>query len=303
MSDGRESQRIFRAQCKIIVNYPWRGIKAGVDRHFRKAFATLSYRGYNRRMQPDQSPSGITGLPTQQPLPAPWGWRDLVFGIAVAGAGVIALNLILLAVGAATGGALGKNGIVLTIFVAIQDSIIVGAAALFSIVRYRVGWDRLGLRAFNVAFGCGLSLALLMVSYVVRICYGIVAIGLGYRPALQDVLSRLDTQGIGFILTLIAAAVIAPIAEEIFFRGFVYGGLRGRIGTLGAMLVSTVFFTALHFTLDQFIPIFALGLILAWLYERTGSLYPGMLLHSSNNAISLILLAIARASGVLPGQF
>jgi uncharacterized protein len=254
-------------------------------------------------MLPNESQPVISNPASDQPLSAPWGWRDLVFGIAVAGAGVLALNLILLAGGAVTGGTLVKNGIILTIFVAIQDSIIIGAAALFSLVRYRVGWNRLGLRSFNLALGCGLSIVLLMVSYGVRIFYGIVATGLGYRPALQDVLSRLDTQGIGFILTLIAAAVIAPIAEEIFFRGFVYGGLRGRIGTLGAMLVSSLFFTALHFTLDQFIPIFALGLFLALLYEKTGSLYPGMLLHSSNNAISLILLALARATGLLPGQF
>ena len=254
-------------------------------------------------VQPNEPQPGFTNLHATPPLPASWGWHDLVLGIAAAGAGVIALNLIVAAGSAVTGGALVKNGIVLTIFVAVQDMLIVAAAAVFSIVRYRVGWDRLGFRAFDVAFGCGLSLTLLLVSYAVRICYGIIAAGLGYRPALQDVLSRLDTQGIGFILTLIAAAVVAPIAEETFFRGFVYGGLRGRIGTLGAMLISTLFFTALHFTLDQFIPIFALGIFLAWLYERTGSLYPGILLHASNNAISLILLAAARATGVLPGQF
>ena len=269
----------------------------------RKALATRRYCSYNRSVQPNESHPGLASPPTAPPLPAPWGWRDLVFGVAAAGVGVLALNLLLVAGGAATGGAFAKNGIVLTIFVAVQDTIIVGAAALFSTLRYRVGRDRLGLRAFNVPVGCGLSAALLLLSYGIRICYALVAAGLGYQPALQDVLSRLDTQGIGFILTLIAAAVIAPIAEEIFFRGFVYGGLRGRIGTLGAMLVSTLFFTALHFTLDQFIPIFALGLLLAWLYERTGSLYPGMLLHSSNNAISLILLAMARAMGVLPGKF
>ena len=247
--------------------------------------------------------SDLIGIPTEPPLPAPWGWRDLVFGIATAGAGVLALNLLLLAASAASVGTLAKNGIFLTFFVAIQDSIIVGAAALFSLVRYRVGLDRLGLRAFNLPVGCGLSVALLVASYAVRICYGLAAARLGYQPSLQDILSRLDTQGIGFVLTLIAAAVIAPIAEETFFRGFVYGGLRGRIGPLGAMLVSTLFFTALHFSLDQFIPIFALGLALAWLYEKTGSLYPGIFLHASNNAISLILLAVVRAMGVLPGQF
>jgi uncharacterized protein len=61
------------------------------------------------------------------------------------------------------------------------------------------------------------------------------------------------------------------------------------------MIISTLFFTALHFTLDQFIPIFILGVFLAWLYEYTGSLYPGIFLHIANNAISLIILALARA--------
>jgi uncharacterized protein len=242
-------------------------------------------------------------LPTTSPLPAPWGVRELLFGIFTAAAGILALNLVLLAAAATTGGAPAKNGAVLTVFVALQDLVIVAAAALFSIARYCVGWAQLGLRGFNVPLGCGLSAALLFASYVVRICYGLVALAFGYKPALQDVLLRLDTEGFGLVLTLIAAAVVAPIAEEIFFRGFLYGGLRGRIGAIGAMLVSTLFFTALHFSIDQFIPIFFLGLFLAWLYEKTGSLYPGILLHLSNNAISLVLLAIVKAAGGLPGNF
>ncbi len=262
---------------------------------------TLCLCGYNPAMQTNGPQIQMPTLPTEPPLAAPWKLRDLLFGIVAAAMGILALNLLLLAVSLAIGGALAKNGIVLAIFVATQDLLIVGAAALFSVVRYRVGWERLGLRAFSVPFGCGLSAALLIVSYTVRICYGLFALVLGYRPAMQDVLLRLDTEGIGLVLTLIAAAVVAPIAEEIFFRGFLYGGLRGRIGVIGAMLVSTVFFTALHFTLDQFIPIFFLGLFLAYLYEKTGSLYPGMFLHATNNAVSLVLLALVKAMGGLPG--
>jgi len=243
----------------------------------------------------------MPSLPTEPPLPAQWSLRDLLFGIFAAAAGILGLDLLLLAGAAATGSALAKNGIVLAVFVALQDLIIVGAAALFSVVRHRVGWERLGLRAFNAPLGCGLSVTLLMASYAVRICYGLFALAFGYRPALQDVLSRLDVEGIGLVFTLIAAAVVAPIAEELFFRGFLYGGLRGRIGVVGAMLVSTVFFTALHLSLDQFIPIFFLGLVLAWLYEKTGSLYPGIFLHATNNALSLVFLAIAKSTGVLPG--
>ncbi len=254
-------------------------------------------------MQTNEPQLDMPSIPTTPPLSAPWGVRDLIFAILAAAAGILVLNVLLTVVNHLVGGTLVKNGVVLVVFVAIQDLIIVGAAVLFSVVRYRVGWDRLGLRAFNAPIGCGLAAALLIGSYAIRFCYAAAALLLGYHPALQDVLFRLDTEGIGLLLTFIAAAVIAPIAEETFFRGFMYGGLRGRIGAVGAMLVSTLFFTALHFSIDQFIPIFFLGLFLAWLYEKTGSLYPGILLHATNNGISLLLLAILKASGALPGQF
>jgi CAAX protease family protein len=252
-------------------------------------------------MQLTESPNPVPYRPDHPPLSAPWGIRDLVWAILTAAAGILVLNLILLGINFAIGGTLSKQGNLLTIFVVIQDAVIFGAAVLFSVVRYHVGWERLGLRAFNASIGCGLSAALLMASYAIRLCYGTVALAFGYRPALQNILLRLDTQGIGLVLTLIAAAVVAPFVEETFFRGFLYGGLRGRIGVVGAMLVSTLFFTALHFSIDQFIPIFVLGLFLAWLYEKTGSLYPGMFLHMANNAISLLLFAFIQSRGGLPG--
>jgi membrane protease YdiL (CAAX protease family) len=61
-----------------------------------------------------------------------------------------------------------------------------------------------------------------------------------------------------------------------------------------------VFFTALHFTLELFLPIFVLGLFLAWLYEYTGSLYPGILLHAANNALALIAFLVLQAAGLTP---
>ncbi|MDE3092071.1 MAG: CPBP family intramembrane metalloprotease, partial [Chloroflexota bacterium] len=264
------------------------------------SLVTLGYRGYNRAMQTNEPQRDLPTLPTAPPFAAPWGLRDLLFGILAAAGGILIINLPLVAAALLGDRTLAKNGIVLAVFVALQDLVIVGAAALFSVVRYRVAWDRLGWRAFNAPFGCGLSAGLFILSYAVRFCYGLAASAFGYQPALQDVLTRLDATGFGFVLTLVAAAVVAPIAEETFFRGFVYGGLRGRIGVIGAMVVSTLFFTALHFSIDQFIPIFFLGLFLAFLYEKTGSLYPGILLHATNNAISLVVFALLSASGNLP---
>ncbi len=69
---------------------------------------------------------------------------------------------------------------------------------------------------------------------------------------------------------------------------------------IGGMIVSTLFFSVLHLSLELFIPIFVLGIFLAWLYEYTGSLYPGIFLHAANNGLSLILYFVLQSSGLFP---
>ncbi len=224
----------------------------------------------------------------------------MLAGIIIAALGILALNLLLFGAGILLHVSITENRDVLVVFLMVQDGIVVATAWLFTLAQFHIGWERLGLRSFSVPVGCGLSAGLLVVSYVVRLVYGLIAYALGFHIQQQDVLTRLDTHGLGFVLTLFAAAAVAPISEEIFFRGFLYGGLRGRIGVLGAMVVSTLFFTGLHLSAELFIPIFVLGLSLAWLYEYTGSLYPGIILHAVNNALSLLLYFLLQSLGQLP---
>jgi uncharacterized protein len=230
----------------------------------------------------------------------PWGWRDMLLAILVAGLALLGLSLLAAFADRTLHLQLRQNSDLIIILVTVQDVIVVGIAWLFSVVRYRVGWDRLGFRSFSTAIGCSMSVGLLFASYAFRFLYVIIAKLLGVQLEQQQILSYLDLRGVGFLLTLVGVAVVAPIAEEIVFRGFLYGGLRQRIGVIGAMLVSASFFTALHMSLDLFIPIFVLGIFLAWLYEYTGSLYPGILLHAANNAISVVLLFLLQASGLFP---
>jgi membrane protease YdiL (CAAX protease family) len=88
--------------------------------------------------------------------------------------------------------------------------------------------------------------------------------------------------------------VAAPIAEEIFFRGFIFGGMRSRLPFLGAAVISAVIFGAFHFTgtgsLTVLPQLAALGLAQAWLYERSGSIYPTIAVHMANNALAFALL-------------
>jgi membrane protease YdiL (CAAX protease family) len=90
---------------------------------------------------------------------------------------------------------------------------------------------------------------------------------------------------------LIIAAVGAPILEEIFFRGLLYGALRRRFGVAWGILISAAVFSSLHPQLPLgFLPIFVLGAILAGLYEWRQSLIPGMVLHAMNNGVIWIYL-------------
>jgi len=228
----------------------------------------------------------------------PWTPRDVLLGILVAGAGILGLNAILVAASTLTRLPLRDNGDALSIFIIAQGLVLVGAVWLFGVKKYRAGWAQVGLRKFSGRVGCAWAAAFFIASYFARAVYVAIATALGVRFGIQQILTRLDVAGVGFLLTLFVGAVIAPLAEEIFFRGFLYGGLRARLGVRWAIIVTSLFFAALHFSWEFLIPILVLGIFLALLYEMTGSLYPGMILHVSNNLIALIAYFVLKAMGV-----
>ncbi len=107
--------------------------------------------------------------------------------------------------------------------------------------------------------------------------------------------------GLGMlILALLVTAVLAPVCEEIFFRGMLYRYLRAHRSVWAAVLGSAFLFGLAHFSgLDRLalLPVFAfMGIVLALLYEWTGSLGNAILLHSLNNAILTVLTFAAFSS-------
>jgi membrane protease YdiL (CAAX protease family) len=88
-------------------------------------------------------------------------------------------------------------------------------------------------------------------------------------------------------------AVGAPLWEEIFFRGVLYGALRRRFGVAAGCVASATLFSLLHPQLPLgFLPIFFLGAMLALLYEWRRSLVPGMVLHALNNGLIFLFLIL-----------
>ncbi len=86
---------------------------------------------------------------------------------------------------------------------------------------------------------------------------------------------------------LVLLCVLVPIGEEVFFRGFIFSTLR-RWGWAWAVTLSSLLFAAVHLQVVHFLPILLLGVVLAVLYQRTGSLVASIAVHGVNNLIAAL---------------
>jgi membrane protease YdiL (CAAX protease family) len=89
---------------------------------------------------------------------------------------------------------------------------------------------------------------------------------------------------------LVASVVVAPICEEIFFRGFAFVGLLKGMSLVPAMLVSAAIFAIAHTDIGSLVPLFIIGVALAWARWRSDSLWPGVIIHTLNNLLALLTL-------------
>lgn len=90
------------------------------------------------------------------------------------------------------------------------------------------------------------------------------------------------------VLTVLVT-VLGPIAEELFFRGFAYPVARKRLGIKNAVILVSVVFAMLHMSVIAFFPILGLGILLSYLYEKTGSLIPSIAVHVIHNSAVVFL--------------
>lgn len=92
------------------------------------------------------------------------------------------------------------------------------------------------------------------------------------------------------VLAIVAVCVVAPLSEETIFRGFVYGWLRRRLPVALAIPISGAIFAGLHGVLLLFIPLFAVGCILAIVFQASKSLWPGAMVHALFNLPGIIAI-------------
>jgi membrane protease YdiL (CAAX protease family) len=118
------------------------------------------------------------------------------------------------------------------------------------------------------------------------------ALHIPFEPQqLIRIFQRLDTptQMLGFALL---AVVIAPVSEEIFFRGLLHGWFKSLMPTRLSIAITALLFGAVHWHAPAFLPLTLLGVFLALLYESTRSLWPAIALHAIFNLATLIAMSL-----------
>ena len=111
------------------------------------------------------------------------------------------------------------------------------------------------------------------------------------RPQQQQIVGEFPRTGAGAALFILVAVVMAPLFEEVFFRGFLFRGFANSWGWVWGALASAAIFGFAHLQLDVFVPLVALGFVLAWAYKRTGSLWTSIAMHALFNAIAVLAWA------------
>lgn len=185
-----------------------------------------------------------------------------------------------------------------------QNALLALVPILFVKYKYRISLEEFGLRfpphrrdwLQGGLFGLGMLLLILPLALLMNWLLGLI-LGPEQMQALtrfsdsfgvQQILDDVRKSPALYLSVLIGGAVLAPIGEEIFFRGFVYNCARQRLGRGWGLVLSSALFSLVHLGPLVLLPIFLVGVVLALAYERTGSLWVPIFMHATFNGVQLI---------------
>ncbi|MFH0840327.1 MAG: type II CAAX endopeptidase family protein [Candidatus Omnitrophota bacterium] len=194
-----------------------------------------------------------------------------------------------------------RGNIQLMIIATALDVVAVGAIFYFVLIVKKRNMNSLGLTAknflLNVKYGITAYIGLVPVFLIVTIAMAFIFKVLNIPVEPQEVVEILKKEENmpSLIYMCLFTSLLGPVMEEIFFRGFVYGALKNRIGILGGVLVSAAFFAYVHANAAGFVPILSLGILLAYIYEKTGSLVSSVTAHIMHNSAMLVVLLFLKS--------
>lgn len=218
---------------------------------------------------------------------APWtGFAALFAALILAALGGLIVDIPAVALGVRITSSHIPPGIVnLDTFV--QDIGFVVTSVFFAQIGGRaVSASQFGLRPTRLWRAVGLIVLTVIVFLVFSGVWSLLV-----ESPKEELLKQLGTEKNAALLiaSALLTCVVAPVCEEFLFRGYIFAALRNWHGTLPAALLTGILFGGVHATSApavDLIPLGFLGFALCLLYQRTGSLYPGIVVHTLNNCFA-----------------
>ena len=223
--------------------------------------------------------------PTEAPssMAVPWTVGDAAKATALVVGGTM---LLVLLAGPALRLLDGQEEVLRILFLSIPEGMLILAVWRFGPWRYSLSWRALGFQA-ALNNGAFLALVVFLASISFTVIYSLAMTVLGLDnltpPALPGELMETYLQRIAAFLLIV---MVAPVAEEMFFRGFLLPVFVGRWGFVWGATFVSLLFSASHLMPGVLVPVFVSGLLFAWLYRRTGSLWNCCLAHGAQNALA-----------------
>jgi uncharacterized protein len=218
--------------------------------------------------------------------------RDLLIVLVLTVAILFALRMLL--------GGVPRSPPAVFALLALQSAVPMTILYLLVIRRRGLSWRAVGLRpAGPLWYVVAVVLAFMSLPVVMAVNAGVQSLlGEPLRNPQLEMLAPAEFSWLALGLMLAMAGVVVPIVEEIVFRGLVFGWLRTRFGVALATVASALVFAFAH-GIPAIAPALAVqGVALAWLYARSDSLWPAVVMHGTFNALMSILLYVALALGV-----
>jgi hypothetical protein len=229
-------------------------------------------------------PEGVE--PRRRPRWPPWtSVVALIAGLAAALFGALVIGVVAVAFGAQFDDQPPAVTIAATV---VQDACLIGSAVLFARMYGRVRPEDFGLRRTRLGPAIGWAV-LGWVSFLVFTAIFIAVIGASPNDDRLPTELGVDDSTAALIAVAFLVAVVAPVAEEFFFRGFFFTALRNWRGLWPAAIGTGIVFGAIHGSSADaafLLPLAFFGFVLCLIYAKTNSLYPCIALHCANNSVA-----------------
>lgn len=233
-------------------------------------------------------PPQTESAPPSAPKPLPWSAADSWLGLG--------LLIVLVAAYFLAIANFGESKTLGLFVVATFEFVLLIPIAVILFIR-KASWRELGLGRFEgreIALGCGLLIAvyfLVVVNNLVMMALGVVT----QADVVAELLGEINSP----LLFAFVTAIVAPIAEELFFRGFLFKGFRQKYGWVNALMFSSIIFALFHGQIATLVPTFLLGALFAYMVQLSESVLPGMFLHFAVNSMGACALLAASQYGLM----